>query len=83
MATTVTLIPLAVALGYLLAWAHPEHAGEILMATAAVAGALGVQCGAIIGAVGMYRMGDRDRTTPPSGAPTAAVVDRVVPPPVQ
>ncbi len=59
MATTVTMIPVCAIFCAFMCLRTPENAEKIISSAAMLVGALGVQCGAVIGAVGMYRMGDK------------------------
>lgn len=65
MAVTVAAVPLVLVVGGVLAFKYPDHASEILMGTAAIVGALGAQCAAVIGAVGVFRVGDKNKADKP------------------
>jgi len=74
MAVTVAMIPATLLVGFWMAFASPADAREkILSSTAMIVGALGVQGAAIIAAVGVFRMGDKDRAPPPPVAPPSMV----------
>ena len=73
-ASTVTMIPVVSAFCFFLTLRIPDKAPEIITGLAMVIGALGVQCAAVIGAVGMYRMGDKERGPPPQ-APQQVTVN--------
>jgi hypothetical protein len=77
MLVTVAMIPLVIVFGAYLAHGHADKASEILMGTAAIVGALGGQCAAVIGAVGVFRMGDKSRA-PVVPAPVVAPTDPAV-----
>ncbi len=66
MAVTVTMIPAVLLVGMWLAWTKPD----VLMGLAAVVGALGAQCAAVIAAVGVFRAGDKTKEVAPTPAVT-------------
>jgi hypothetical protein len=77
MAVTVAMIPLVAIGAFFLAYWTPEHRSEILGSTAMLVAALGGQGAAIIGAVGLFRMGDKDRANVVNGSPTVPMAQTV------
>ncbi len=76
---TVAMIPLSLLFGLWLAAVKPaDQAEKILSSVAMIVGALGVQGAAIIAAVGVFRMGDKDRGPQPT--PPQQVTVNAAPP---
>lgn len=61
MTVTVGVIPLVVAVGGLAAYYNPKDAAAIIQSTGIAVGAICTGAGAVIGAVGLFRAGDKPR----------------------
>jgi hypothetical protein len=75
MAVTVTAIPILVLLGIIAALRQPDKAAEIIQATGIAIGAVCTGAGVVIGAVGAFRMGDKQRPAPGSSVITERSAD--------
>lgn len=64
MAATVGAIPFTLVVAGLAVHHSPEKAAEIIQATGVAIGAICTGAGVVIGAVGAFRMGDKDRAAP-------------------
>jgi hypothetical protein len=73
MVVTVSMVPVVAVFAMWMAHLHADKASEILSGLAMVIGALGAQGAAVIGAVGLFRAGDKSNGLHPS--PTVKVED--------
>lgn len=73
MAVTVSMVPVVAAFCMIMAAKYPDKADVILGSLAMVVGALGAQSAAVIGAVGLFRAGDKSAYHPVPVAPAPPV----------